>query len=138
MNMGIEVNLLVGIKNILDFINNNWVAIVVIVCLINAIAIKIKKYLALSDEDKIEVAKRQIKETMLKLITEAEVDYIEWINAGSIKRSQVIERIYTMYPVLTKVADQDTLIQWIDDVIDESLEIMRKIFEENAEEESSK
>ena len=138
MNMGIEVNLLVGIKNLLDFINNNWVAIVVIVCLINAIAIKIKKYLALSDEDKIEVAKRQIKETMLKLITEAEVDYIEWINAGSIKRSQVIERIYTMYPVLTKVADQDTLIQWIDDVIDESLEIMRKIFEENAEEESSK
>lgn len=47
------------------------------------------------------------------------------------KRAQVIEKIFETYPILSKVTCQEELIKWIDEVIDESLETMRKVFEEN-------
>ena len=47
------------------------------------------------------------------------------------KRAQVIEKIFETYHILSKVACQEELIKWIDEVIDESLETMRKVFEEN-------
>ena len=133
--MNVDMNILHGIQNFLQFINDNWTSIVIIIGLIIAIAKKAKNFFSKSDEEKIAIAKKQIQETMLKLITEAEVDYIEWIEAGSIKRSQVIERIFNMYPILSKVTNQEDLIEWIDDVIDESLEIMREIFAKNTEKE---
>ena len=126
-----ELNIFTGIQNFLQIINDNWTTIIIIVGLINALAIRIRDYMSKTDEERIAIAKQQLKETMLKLVTEAEKDYLEWINAGSIKRSQVIERIFEMYPVLSKVTNQDELINWIDDMIDEALEIMREIFEEN-------
>lgn len=129
--MDIDVNLLYSIQNLLQFINDNWTSITIIIALAIAIAKKAKVYFSKSDDEKIAIAKKQIQETMLKLITDAEVDYIEWSKAGNIKRAQVIEEIFAMYPVLSKVANQEELIAWIDDVINESLETMRDIFEEN-------
>jgi 3-methyladenine DNA glycosylase/8-oxoguanine DNA glycosylase len=66
---------------------------------------------------------------MLKFVTDAEESYFEWVNAGGIKRSQVIDEIFAKYPVLSKVTNQEELIAWLDSVIDESLKIMRDIFE---------
>ena len=126
-----DFELMNGIMNLVEFVENNWTAIVLLICLVNLAVIKVRNYMNLADAEKLEVAKKQIKETMLKFITEAEVDYLEWVSAGSIKRSQVIDELYAVYPVLSKVADQEALIEWIDDTIDESLETMRKIFEEN-------
>lgn len=57
--------------------------------------------------------------------------YLEWKNAGSVKRAQVIKKIFETYPILYKVTNQEELIKWIDEVIDGSLETMRKVFEEN-------
>ena len=130
--MDIDVNLLYSIQNLLQFINDNWTSITIIIALAIAIAKKAKVYFSKSDDEKIAIAKKQIQETMLKLITDAEIDYIEWSKAGNIKRAQVIEKVFAMYPVLSKVADQEELIAWIDDVINESLETMRDIFEENS------
>lgn len=129
--MNVDMNILHGIQNFLQFINDNWTAIFIIATLLVAIAKKIKDFFTKTDEEKIDIAKKQIKETMLKLITEAEIDYRSWLQAGEIKRSQVIEKIFNMYPILSKVTDQNSLIVWIDDVIDESLETMRNIFEKN-------
>lgn len=123
------MNILQGIKNFLMFVNDNWTMITVIIALVIAIAKKAKDFFSKSDEEKIAIAKQQIKETVLKLITEAEVDYYEWVQAGAIKRSQVINQIFEMYPILSKVANQEELITWIDKVIDESLDVMREIFE---------
>lgn len=125
------MSILNGIQNFLQFINDNWTTIIVIIGLLIAIVRKAKSFFSKSDEEKIAIAKKQIQEIMLKLITEAEVDYQEWTKAGSIKRSQVIEQIFLMYPVLSKVANQEALIIWIDTVIDESLKTMRDIFAEN-------
>lgn len=130
------MNVLNGIKNFLQFINDNWTIIMVIIGLIIAILRKVKDYFNKSDEEKIDIAKKQIQETVLKLVTDAEVDYEEWVKAGAIKRSQVIEDIFIMYPILAKVTNQEKLISWIDEMINEALKIMRDIIKENSEQSS--
>lgn len=125
------MNILNGIQNFLTFINDNWTSIMVIIGLCIAIYRKAKDYFSKSDEEKIAIAKTQIHEMILKLITDAEVDYEEWSKAGSIKRSQVIGEIFATYPILSKVVDQNELIQWIDDEIDNALNTLRKVIEEN-------
>ena len=120
-----------GIKNFLEIIETNWTTIIVIIGLVIAIAKKAKNYLSKSDEEKIEIAKQQVKEIILKLISDAEVDYDEWKKAGSIKRSQVIEEIFIEYPILSKTVDQKELIEWIDEIIDESLVTLREIVAKN-------
>ena len=131
--MNVDINILYGIQNFLQLINDNWTIIVVIIGLIISITKKIKDFFGKSDEEKITIAKKQIQETMLKLITDAEVDYKEWIKAGDIKRSQVIEQIFDTYPILSTVTNQEEIIAWIDSMIDESLVTMREIFANNAE-----
>lgn len=121
-----------GIKNFLTFINNNWTTITVIISLLIALYKKVMAYLQQSQEKKIEIAKTQLSQTILKFITDAEVDYENWNKAGSVKRSQVIQRIYTEYPILSKVVDQEALIIWIDDLINNALKELRKIVAENA------
>lgn len=129
------MDVLTGIKNVLEFINNNWTAIIIIIGLIIAIVKKAKDFFSKSDDEKIEIAKKQIKEIMMKLIADAETDYLSWIEAGAIKRSQVIAQIFDMYPILLKAVNQDDVITWIDDVIDESLKTMREIFAKQTDEE---
>lgn len=122
-----------GIKNLLSFLYENWTLILVCAGLIVGIAKKTMDFFSKTDEEKIEIAKKQISEAMLKMVTVAEKDFMEWEKAGSIKRSQVIKQIYDEYPILSKAVDQEELIKWIDDAIDESLVALRKIIEENKE-----
>lgn len=125
------MNFLNGLQNFLQLINDNWTTIIVIIGLALAIFKKAKSYFSKSDDEKIAIAKKQITETMLKMITDAEVDYEDWNKAGSIKRSQVIKEIFKEYPVLSKVTNQEEIIQFIDDAIDNSLKELRKTIEEN-------
>lgn len=125
------MNVLNGIQNFLSFIDNNWTSIAVVITLCISIYKKVKSYFNKSDEEKINIAKEQIHETMLRMITDAEIDYEEWVKAGSIKRSQVIEEIFVAYPILSKVVDQADLINWIDDEINDALKTLRKVIEEN-------
>ena len=129
------MNILTGIQNVLEFINNNWTAIVIILGLATAVAKKAKAFFNNSEDEKIAIAKKQIKEIMLKLITDAEEDYWAWVEAGAVKRSQVINQIFEMYPILSKVTNQEEIIAWIDDVIDDSLETMREIFAKQVDDE---
>lgn len=120
-----------GIQNFLKFINDNWTAIIIIISLIIAIVQKAKSYFTKSNKEKIEIAKQQISQIVLKLITDAEVDYNEWLKSGSIKRSQVIQKIFAEYPVLAKAGDQEEIIKFIDEAINTSLKDLRKIVAEN-------
>ena len=125
-------DILNGLYNFLNFIETNWGMIAAIVILIISIGKKIHSFLGKSQEEKLEIAKKQISETMLKWVTEAEKDYRLWVSAGAIKRSQVIDQIFEKYPILSKVTNQKEVIAFLDDTIDEALKTMRKIFEENA------
>lgn len=132
--MIMNMNILTGIQNVLEFINDNWTAIIIILGLATAITKKAKDFFNKSDNEKIAIAKKQIQEIMLKLITDAEEDYWTWIDAGAVKRSQVINKVFEMYPILSKVSNQEELIAWIDDVIDDSLKTMREVFAKQVDE----
>lgn len=125
-------NILNGLYNFLNFIETNWGMIAAIIVLLISIGNKVVSFLGKSQEEQLEIAKAQISETMLKWVTKAEQDYQQWISAGEIKRSQVIDQILEKYPILSKVTDQDEIIKFLDDTIDDALKTMRKIFEENA------
>lgn len=122
-----------GIYKFLAFVNDNWTMIAAIVVLIGSICKKAYDFFNKSQEEKIEIAKAQINEIMLMLVTEAEQDYLQWVSAGPVKRAQVIDQVFAMYPVLSKVTNQEEIIAWIDEAIDNALKTMRKIFEENKE-----
>lgn len=124
-------HVLTGVKNFLDIINQNWTLITVVIGLGILVFKKVKSYLSLSEQEKIDLALRQIRITALKLVTEAENDYQDWINAGAIKRSEVIDRIFEKYPILNRVTDRDALIKTLDDIIDDALVVMRDVIEEN-------
>lgn len=123
-----------GIKNFLQFVNDNWTTIIIIISLCIALYQKIKNYVSKSNDEKIAVAKKQVQEVILKLISDAEFDYYEFVKAGSIKRAQVIKKIFEDYPVLAKVTDQTALIEWIDETIDNALKTLREIVAMNKEE----
>lgn len=125
------MDILNGIKNFLSLINDNWTTILVIIGFALALWKKIESYSKLSTEKKIEIAKKQISENILKLITQAEKDYAEWEKAGSIKRSEVISEIYKEYPILAKVVNQEELVKWIDEQIDNALPTLRDIIKQN-------
>lgn len=125
------MNFLTGLQNFLNIINANWTTILVCAGLIIGIVKKIQNYLSKSDDEKIEIAKAQIKQVILKKISDAEVNYEEWNKAGSIKRSQVIAEIYKDYPILSKVASQEEIIKWIDKEIDNSLVTLRDVIKNN-------
>lgn len=125
------MNFLTGLQNFLNIINDNWTTILVCAGLIVGIVKKTQDYLSKSDDEKIEIAKAQIKQVILKKISDAEVDYEEWNKAGSIKRSQVIAEIYKEYPILSKVVDQTALTKYIDDAINDALVELRDVIKNN-------
>ena len=120
-----------GLQKFLQILNDNWTSILVCAGLIVGLVKKTQDYMSKSQEEKIELAKKQIQTTILKMISDAEVDWQEWSKAGSIKRSQVIKQIYDEYPILTKVVDQDALIKYIDEQIDGALDTLREIVKTN-------
>lgn len=130
------MNILDGLKNFLNYINNNWTTIIVIIGLGVAVYNKAHDYFRKSDDEKIAIAKEQIKNIILKKIADAEDDYDEWNKAGSIKRSQVIEEIYREYPILQKMVNQEELVKYIDNLIDSALPELRKIWEQSKSEKS--
>ena len=120
-----------GIENFLGYISENWVAILILLGLTLALGRMVYNYLKIDNVEKIEIAKTQIREAMLKLITEAEIDFEEWNKSGKIKRSQVITKIYEKYPILSKAVSQEDVIAWLDREIDNSLVTLREIIKDN-------
>ena len=123
-----------GLKNFFMFIYLHYVEIMVCIGLLIGIYHKVRSFLDKSQDEQIAIAKKQIKEIMLKMVSEAEADYDEWNKAGCIKRSQVIEKIFELYPILSKAVDQQAVINWIDYQIDSSLETLAEVIKANDKE----
>ena len=92
---------------------------------------RFKAYWQKTDEEKIQVAKDQLSETILKFVTQAEEDYDDWVKAGAVKRAQVIDVIFQKYPILNRVTNQEALIAEIDELIDKALDELREILSKN-------
>ena len=126
-------NALTGIKNFLQLIYDNWFLIVAIIGLCLGIYKKVSIFFNKTTEEKIEIAKMQIQQGILKMISDSEKSYETWVKAGEVKRSQVIKQIYAEYPILEKVQNQDELIAWIDEQIKDALKTLRVIIAETKE-----
>lgn len=120
-----------GIIKFLKLIEENWTLIITLIGLILGIYTKIKKYIKLSREEKINIALEQVKSSMLSLVVEAEKEYKS--DTGKLKRSKVLNEIYTKYPELKSVIKQEELEKELDDLIKESLEKMKEMLENNEE-----
>ena len=128
------MNFLDGLKNFLHIIEENWTTILVCIGIIIGLVQRAIVFFKKSKEERIEIAKKQVRQTILEMVTKAEKDFADWNKAGEIKRSQVIKEIYDQYPILTKIVDQETVVTWIDEEINNSLKTLRKIVEVNPKE----
>lgn len=120
-----------GIQNFLTIVYNNWTTILVCIGLIVGIVNKTMRFFSKSKDERVGIAKAQIQATILKMISDAELEWEDWSNAGSIKRAQVIKQIYDEYPILSAVAKQEEVIAFIDGEINNSLKELRAIVAEN-------
>ena len=120
-----------GLKNFLQYLSDNWTGIMVCIGIIVGIVNRTLAYLNKSNDLKLAVAKQQIKEIVLRMITDAEIDFNDWEQSGKIKRSQVIEEIYAKYPILAKAKSQKEVIDFIDTQIDNALKELRSVIEKN-------
>lgn len=118
---------LVGIKNFLSLINDNWTLIIIIIGLILMLKKKIQSFLKMSEEEKIDATLSVIKKELLKLMADAEIYWEEYVKSGELKKSQVINKIYEKYPFLATYIDQDSLIKRIEDMIEDEMGNLNEI-----------
>ena len=118
-----------GLIQLLTFLNENWTFIIIIVGLAIMLYRKIKSYLKLSNDEKIDAALGAIKNTIIGKMIDEQIDWYGIRNAGSVKRAKVISKIYEEYPILKSYVNQDELLQKIDDIIDEALDEVKKLAE---------
>ena len=116
------------IITMLEFVNNNWGLFMIILALIFSIYVKVKGFIKLTPEQKIDIAKKAIKENILAYISDSEKTWLDYKKTGQVKRSEVISKIYNDYPILKEYINQEELIEFIDSLIDESLPEVNKIF----------
>lgn len=115
------------VKDLMMWLSNNLVQILVCIGLIVIITNQVYKFLSKSKEEKIEIVKAQIKNILLKLVADAEMQYLDVSKAGAIKRAKVIKEIFDQYPILSKVVNQENLIAWLDEEIDNALVVLKNI-----------
>ena len=110
-----------SINNTLTLINEYWSAILIILVIAFIIFTKIRKFMSLSEEEQIEATLKIVKEELLKLMSDAEVEWMNWKKSGVLKKSQVIGKIYEHFPILKDYINQDELIEKISTMIDEEM-----------------
>lgn len=116
-----------SVNNLLLWLNNNWSAIVICLCLLYSLYLKVKKLYIQNKQSNGELAKNLVKEIILSLVAKAEKEYSDVGGAGAIKRSQVIEETLKAYPELLNIMNEDELVKLIDELINESLKDIRDI-----------
>ena len=127
-----------SIVNLATFIKENWASVTLIIGVVVALYFKtkqeIEKYKKMSENEKQAEIERQIEKVkailadqVLALVATTEIEFSEeGSKLGPVKRSEVIRKIYVQYPVLAHVVDQKELLVYIDKLIDEALETVRK------------
>lgn len=128
--------------DLLKWIQDNWASIITVIVLLLGIYGRAKKFWtewqSKTQEEKeaaqqaafdkaVETAKKALADYILILVSKAEIDWQnETGKLGQTKRAQVIEQIYTKYPVLEEVQDKEELLTYIDSLITDALTIVRK------------
>jgi hypothetical protein len=118
-----------GILNFLTWLSDNWTMVLMCVVIVISLAQRAKVFFSKSKEEQVKIALEQVRLEMLDLVTEAEKTYGS--GTGTLKRSQVIQKVFERYPILSKVTSVDSLTIQLDKMINDSLSDMRKLLESN-------
>ena len=120
-----------AIKNTITLIQENWTNILIVISVVIVAGKKVMEYIKMTKEERVEAALKIIKAELLKLMSDAEIEWEEYKKSGEIKKSQVITEIYSQFPFLKDYIDQDELIKRIIEMIDEEKEKMDKVINNN-------
>ena len=120
-----------SIINVLEWLNENWSALVIIAGLCIALYKKIAAWAGQSTDDKVRAAKLMLRKTILSYVTDAEKDWVAYKKSGKLKESDVFKNIYKDYPILAKFKNQDEMIMFITSMIDDALEDMESTLNDN-------
>lgn len=118
-----------GITNFLTFLNDNWTLIIACVAAIGGIVAKTVNWFKSNKQDRRKSAIEAVRRSMLALVTEAEQAY--GAGTGTVKRSQVLERIFAQHPILAQAVNIEETTNMLDEMIDEALKELRKLLEDN-------
>lgn len=105
-----------------EFICENWFVIVVAIAVV---IYTVEKTLMLSQEERIAMAKYIIAVSIDAIVAEAEEKFADYEKSGQLKRSYVIQTIYTKHPEFGRTVEQEELIEWIDKLIEDSVARLR-------------
>lgn len=119
--------MMLDIVSVLETIVPGPVTALVIAAIILVCINKYREFKKMSQEERVKLALKVIKNEILKLMSEAELDWCFYEKTGEIKKSQVISEIYDRFPFLRDYVNQDDLIKEIDKIIDSKKEIMDNI-----------
>lgn len=125
------MEILEGIKNFLQFIIANWTTIIVIIGLGIVIYKKIKSYLALSQQQKIDLALKSAADVILNLVMSAQAQH--GVDAGKAKKSQVLSELYAKFPILTQAINKDELDTRLNTLIDNAIVDMIELLKNKSE-----
>lgn len=122
--------MMTSINNTLGLIENYWSMLIIIIALVVLTIEEVRKYKAMTREQRIEAALSVVKGELLKLMSDAEIEWSEYKKSGALKKSQVLKEIYTQFPFLQDYINQDELVTKITEMIDAEMENMNKILKE--------
>ena len=72
-----------------------------------------------------------ITNTISKYVADAQERWSDYESAGGIKNSQVMDIIYTKFPILSTCTDQETLNKRLNELIDDALTYVRTTVDPN-------
>lgn len=116
-----------GLTNTLNFIQENWSNVLLILTAVITVICRIVSISKLSKTQKVEAILTIVKSELLKFMSEAEIDWKEYEKSGLLKKSDVITKIYDKFPLLKEYLDQETLIKRISDMIELGMQEMNKV-----------
>ena len=113
--------------DIFAFLDSAWSIFLVLLGIFIFLYNKITNYMKLTKEQKVEAALKVVKAELLKLMSDAEIEWQDFNKSGEIKKSQVISEIYKKFPFLAEYISQDELIAKIGEMIEEQKAKMDEI-----------
>ena len=113
--------------DIIAFLDSAWSIFLVLLGIFIFLYNKITNYMKLTKEQKVEAALKVVKAELLKLMSDAEIEWQDFNKSGEIKKSQVISEIYKKFPFLAEYISQDELIEKIGEMIEEQKAKMDEI-----------
>ena len=113
--------------DIFAFLDSAWSIFLVLLGIFIFLYNKITNYMKLTKEQKVEAALKVVKAELLKLMSDAEIEWRDFNKSGEIKKSQVISEIYKKFPFLAEYISQDELIEKIGEMIEEQKAKMDEI-----------